>query len=54
MLSTDSLDPPASAPSADPFVLLVDDDAPSLRQLEVVVTMFGHPCVSAGSATKLA
>src|SRR3954452_24187028 len=51
MLSIDSLDSPASAPTADPFVLLVDDHAPSLRQLQDVVTRFGHPCISAGSAS---
>ena len=51
MLSIDTLEFPASAPTADPFILLVDDHAPSLRQLQDVVTMFGHPCVSAGSAS---
>ena len=51
MLSIDTLESPASAPTADPFILLVDDHAPSLRQLQDVVTMFGHPCVSAGSAS---
>jgi CheY-like chemotaxis protein len=51
MLSIDTLEPRAPAPTAAPFVLLVDDHAPSLRQLQDVVTMFGHPCVSAGSAS---
>ena len=51
MLSIDSLESPAPAPTAGPFVLLVDDHAPSLRQLQDVVTLFGHPCVSAGSAS---
>jgi two-component system C4-dicarboxylate transport response regulator DctD len=51
MLSIDTLESPTSAPTADPFILLVDDHAPSLRQLQDVVTMFGHLCVSAGSAS---
>ena len=51
MLSIDSLESPVPAPTAGPFVLLVDDHAPSLRQLQDVVTMYGHPCVSAGSAS---
>ena len=51
MLSIDSLESPTPAPTAGPFVLLVDDHAPSLRQLQDVVTLFGHPCVSAGSAS---
>src|SRR5688572_21776518 len=38
MLSIDPLETPHSAPTADPFVLLVDDHAPSLRQLQDVVT----------------
>ncbi len=51
MLSLDSLESSIAASIADPFVLLVDDHAPSLRQLHDVVTLFGHPCVSAGSAS---
>lgn len=51
MLRIDSLESAPPAPAADPFVLLVDDHAPSLRQLQDVVTLVGHHCVSAGSAS---
>ncbi len=50
MLSIDSLESSVPAPTASPFVLLVDDHAPSLRQLRDVVMSFGHLCVSAESA----
>jgi DNA-binding NtrC family response regulator len=33
-----------------PYVLLVDDHRPTLRQLQQVVELAGHPCVSATSA----
>ncbi len=51
MLHTDPRESSPHAPTAGPFVLLVDDHAPSLRRLQDVVTSFGHPCVSAGSAS---
>jgi len=51
MLSIAPIEALLPAPTADPFVLLVDDHAPSLRQLQDVVTTFGHPCVAAGSAS---
>jgi CheY-like chemotaxis protein len=35
-----------------PYVLLVDDHAPSLRRLCQVVKGAGHPCVAAGSASE--
>lgn len=34
-----------------PYVLLVDDDGPSLRLLQTIVELAGHRCVSAASAT---
>jgi len=51
MLSIDHLDPPEPASTADPFVLLVDDHAPSLNRLRNVVEQVGHPCISANSAS---
>ena len=50
MLSIAALESSVPARTASPYVLLVDDHAPSLRQLQDVVTSFGHPCVSAESA----
>lgn len=34
-----------------PYILLVDDDGPSLRLLRSIVELAGHRCVSASSAT---
>ncbi len=51
MLSIEPLEALLPAPTAGPFVLLVDDHAPSLRQLKDVVTTLGHPCIAAGSAS---
>jgi CheY-like chemotaxis protein len=39
-------------PAARPFILLVDDHEPSLRQLCEVVEQSGHRCVAARSATE--
>ncbi len=50
-----SIAPPLStAPArpARPYVLLVDDHIPSLRQLRDIVATAGHACRTAGSATE--
>lgn len=41
----------SSGQSTEPFILLVDDDEPSLRQLSLVMTLAGHRCVTAHSAS---
>jgi CheY-like chemotaxis protein len=42
----------ASAAAAKPYVLLVDDHEPSLRQLDALIRGAGHRCVAACSGTE--
>ena len=52
MLSVAPLSLTASSPCHEPFVLLVDDDEPSLMKLKKVLEATGFRCVAATSAAE--
>lgn len=47
----DGFSGPRAEATRSPYVLLVDDDDPSLRLLQTIVELAGHRCVPARSAT---
>src|SRR4051812_30228935 len=51
-MSSGTLSYTVSATRQGPYVLLVDDHAPSLRRLQEIVERAGHSCASAHSASE--
>jgi CheY-like chemotaxis protein len=51
MIAAISTIEPGRSPAPGSYVLLVDDHEPSLKTLDHLVELSGHPCVSAHSGT---